>query len=260
LAEYLLAQRGAPDLERFRLKLLEEFHDPLSIRQLDTIGVGEGWRCLDIGAGGGSVTRMLAERVGATGSVLAMDLDTSLLQDLRSDRVEVRAHDLLRDELPQDAFDLVHARLLLMHLPARVEALGRLAAATRPGGWVAAIDPDFTTVELTPTNLIWERTWSAFLDALVAGGWDPRYGRRLRGDLRAVGLIDVHADRVATRGPGGSLILRLLSLTLERLRERMLALGAGSDEIDQARRMLEDPASTVSSQTAWVAQGRRAGG
>src|SRR5215471_17929575 len=91
--EYVLSQRGSQDVERARLRLLEEFHDPLTASQLDAIGVGEGWRCLDVGAGGGSVTRMLAERVGTTGSVLAVDLDTSLLERFASDRVEVRRHD-----------------------------------------------------------------------------------------------------------------------------------------------------------------------
>lgn len=259
MTEYLLSQQAAPDLERIRLALLQEFHDPLSVRQLDTIGVGEGWRCLDVGAGGGSTTEMLAQRVGDSGSVLATDLDTSLLEGIASARVEVRAHNLLVDPLPAGAFDLVHARLLLMHLPSRLEALRRLVSAVRPGGWVAGVEPDFTTVKLLPANPVWERTWSAYLDALVAGGWDPRYGRRLCGDLRALGLVEVHGDSVASCGPGGSLILRLLSLTLERLRDRMLAVGAGSDEIDEARRMLEDPASTFSSQTTWVAQGRRPG-
>lgn len=75
MTEYVLSQQGSPDVERARLRLLEEYHDPLSSGQLDAIGVGEGWRCLDAGAGGGSVTRMLAERVGRTGSVLAVDLD-----------------------------------------------------------------------------------------------------------------------------------------------------------------------------------------
>jgi SAM-dependent methyltransferase len=99
---------------------------------LNLIGVREGWRCLDVGAGGGSATRLLAERVGDTGSVLAVDLDTRLLAPLASARVEVRRHDLLADPLPDGAFDLVHARNLLMHLPARVDALRRLLAAVRP--------------------------------------------------------------------------------------------------------------------------------
>ena len=181
-------------------------------------------------------------RVGSTGSVLAVDLDTSLLEDLASDQIEVRRQDLLVDPLPEAAFDLVHARLLLLCVsPSRLEALRRLASAARPQGWLAVMDPDFTTVALSPTNLTWERVWSAFIDALVDGGWDPRYGARLCGDLQALGLADVHADYVAGRSPGGALHPRLLSLSLERLRERMVALGANSEEIDQARRLLEDP-------------------
>jgi hypothetical protein len=71
---------------------------------------------------------------------------------------------------------------------------------------VAAIDPDFTTVALSPTHLTWERTWSVCCDALVAGGWDPRYGGRLCGDLRASGLVDVQADYVASCDIGGSVV------------------------------------------------------
>ena len=257
VTEYLLSQRTAPDLERFRLRLLEEFHDPLSVRQLDAIGVGEGWQCLDAGAGGGSVTKLLCGRIGTVGTVLALDLDTSLLEGLASQRVEVRRHDLLRDELPLAAFDLVNARLLLMHLPSRLEALRRLVAAARPGGWVTAIDPDFTTVELMHGNPTWQRAWSSFLDALVAGGWDPGYGRRLARDMCTAGLVDVEASHVGSCGPGGSLVLRLLSLTIERLRDRMLSLGAGGEQIDEARRLLEDPSNTFTAQTTYVAQGRR---
>jgi SAM-dependent methyltransferase len=260
LTEYVLAQRGSQDVERARLRLLEEFHDPLTVSQLDAIGVGEGWRCLDVGAGGGSVTRMLAERVGGTGSVLAVDLDTSLLEELASDRVEVRRHDVLSDQLPQAAFDLVHARLLLMFLSPRLGALQRLVSAARPGGWVASIAPDFTTVRLSPTSSVWQRVWSYFLDAAIAGGWDPGYGARLRGDLCAAGLDEVHADYIARCNPGGSLPSRLLSLTLERLRARMVLLGADSGEIDKARRLLEAPASTYTSPRTCVARGRRPSG
>jgi SAM-dependent methyltransferase len=260
MTEYLLSQQGAREIERARLKLIQEYHDQLTISQLNAIGVDASWRCLDVGAGGGSVARMLAERVGSTGSVLAIDIDTSLLEGLASDRIEVRRHNLLSDALPQDAFDLVHARLVLMHLPSRLVALRRLAGAARPGGWVATVDPDFTTVALSPMNLTWERTWSVFWDALLAGGWDPRYGARLGGELRAAGLVDVHADYVASSTSGGSLLARVLSLTLERLCERMVALGGIDAEIDEARRLLEDPTSTISSPMTCVARARRATG
>jgi ubiquinone/menaquinone biosynthesis C-methylase UbiE len=257
VTEYLLSQQDAPDLERTRLKLLAEFHDPLSIAQLDAIGVGEGWRCLDVGAGAGAVTRMLAARVGRAGRVLAIDLDTSLLEELADDRVEVRRHDLLAGPLAAGGFDLVHARLLLMHLPSRLAALRRLAEAARPGGWVAAIDPDFTTVSVSPRTASCERTWSAFYDALVAGGWDPRYGARLGGDMAAIGLVDVHAEYLSGCESGGTVRGRLLSLTLERLRHRLIAFGAANEDIDEARRALEDPYTMVSSATTCVARARR---
>jgi SAM-dependent methyltransferase len=171
--------------------------------------------------------------------------------------VEVGRHDLRCDSLPADAFDLVHSRHLLMHLPARLPALRKLAGAARPGGWVAAMEPDFTTVEVSPTNLAWERVWSVFYDAVVAGGWDPRYGARLPGDLRGAGLVDVHADLIAGCGRGGSVRARLVALTLERLRTRLVALGADDLEIDEAQRLLRDPAITVRSPTTYVTHARR---
>jgi SAM-dependent methyltransferase len=239
--------------------LLEEYHDPLSADQLDAIGVGEGWRCLDVGAGAGSVTRMLAERVGTTGSVLSVDLDTTLLEELASDRVEVRRQDLMSDQLPRDSFDLIHARLVLMFLSPRLGALQRLASAARPGAWLALIEPDFTTVAVSPTSSLWQRIWSQFFDAAMAGGWDPGYGARLFSDLHAAELVDVHAEYVTRCHPGGSRSSRLLSLTVERLKEPMVLLGADRDEIEAARRLLDEPARTITLPMTCVARGRRPG-
>ena len=69
MAKYTLSQDAAEELEQARLALLEEVCDAQTVRQFDAIGVGVGWRCLDVGAGAGSTTRLLAERVGDTGSV-----------------------------------------------------------------------------------------------------------------------------------------------------------------------------------------------
>ncbi len=149
MAQYTLGQDGAEEFERARLALLEEVHDPYTVRQFDAIGVSEGWRCLDVGAGAGSATRLLAARVGDTGSVVSLDLDVRLLERLANDRVQVRRHDAVSDPLPEAAFDLVHARNLLMHLPARLDVLGRLLAAVRPGRWLAVCEPDFNAMAVT---------------------------------------------------------------------------------------------------------------
>ena len=205
---------------------------------------------------------MLSARVGPTGSVLAIDLDTTLLEALADDRVEVRSQDLLRDPLPADSFDLVNARLLLMHLPARREAMRRLVAVARPGGWVAAIDPDFTTVEPAPRSLGWERTGSVFLDALVAGGWDPRYGSRLGADLRAAGRP---MGWLMTQGVCAGLLglwpyapsAGWAAAALVYVGWVWIVIARMNSEQTARHAQREDPAKTISSQTTYVAHGRK---
>jgi SAM-dependent methyltransferase len=257
MTEYTLAGKGVEELERGRLELLEQVCDPRTSRQLDAIGVGEGWRCLDAGAGGGSATRLLAERVGDTGSVLALDLDVRLLEPLADHRVEVRRHDLLSEPLPEAAFEIVHARNLLMHLPARLEVLRRLLYAVRPGGWLALGEPDFTEQTLTPQSAAWRRVWSVFCDATVAGGWDPGYGGRLLGDLEALGLAEFQAEVTTYHMPGGSVLARLFAGTLERFEERMLELGLASDDLAEAQRLLGEPGVTYRGPTFTTAWARR---
>lgn len=257
MVEYALSQDGAEELERARLALLGQFFDPHTVRQFDAIGVGDGWRCLDVGAGAGSATRLLAERVGDTGSVLAVDLDVRLLEPLAGDRVEVRCHDLLGEPLPEAAFDVVHARNLLMHLPARLDALRRLLAAVRPGGWLAVCEPDFNALSVSPPSAAWHRAWSLFRDATVAAGWDPGYGARLLSDLEALDLADLQAEVVTNYVRGGSVPARLFAGTLERLAERMLALDAADQDIATAQRLLRDPSVTYRPATITIAWARR---
>lgn len=257
MTDYTLVQAGAEELERARLGLLENIYDRHTVVQLNAIGVGEGWHCLDVGAGAGSVTRLLASRIGDTGSVLSLDLDTRLLEPLAGDRVEVRRHDLLADPLPDAAFDLVHARNLLMHLPARLEALRRLLAAVHPGGWLALAEPDFNVVSVSSPNRAWRRAFTAFCDAVVAAGWDPGYGTRMLDDLGALGLIEIQAEIVVRSWPGGSAGPSLFAGTLGRLSERMLAVGASADDIAAAQALLQDPSITFHAPKVASAWGRR---
>jgi trans-aconitate methyltransferase len=257
--DYALSQAGAEELERARLGLLAEVADRSTVLQLDAIGVADGWRCLDVGAGGGSVTRLLAERVGDAGSVLSVDLDTRLLESLAGDRIEVRRHDLLADPLPEAEFDLVHARNLLMHLPGRFEALRRLLAAVRPRGWLAVCEPDFNVVTISPPDQAWRRAWTAFCDAAVASGWDPGYGARLLGDLEALDVVEIHAETLVRSWPGGSAGSRLFAATLERLTERALAVGVSIDDLSAAQGLLRDPHVTFHAPKITTAWGRRPG-
>lgn len=165
-------------------------------------------------------------------------------------------HDLVVDPLPEAEFDLAHVRLVLMHVPSRVEALRRIVSSVRPGGWVAVIDADFTDIRVSPATPASERTWSAFLDAIVAAGWDPSYGARLYRNLESLDLEDIQAEYLVSEGLAGDRA-RLVALTLERLRTKMHEQGATDADVDDARRLLEHPATRFRSPVTTLARARR---
>src|SRR5262249_59121507 len=113
MAKYILERSWERELRR--LELQERTLDPLTFDHLGRIGVSEGWGCLEVGAGAGSVVRWLSARVGASGRVVAIDLDTKLIDHLSGPTVDVRQEDLMSSDLPA-GFDLVHCRLVLGHL------------------------------------------------------------------------------------------------------------------------------------------------
>jgi tRNA A58 N-methylase Trm61 len=100
--EYVMAGTEAV-AESERLALLERARDPGTIRRLEALGVTSGWRCLEMGAGRGSITRWLAERAGPTGSVVAADIDTRFLTDMPGN-VSVQQLDIRSDELDAGAY------------------------------------------------------------------------------------------------------------------------------------------------------------
>ncbi len=86
---------------RQRLALLQASLDPGSIRHLEALGVGDGWKCAEVGDGAGSMTQWLCRRVGCTGYVLATDVDTRFLDELEHPNLEVGRHDITAEPLPK---------------------------------------------------------------------------------------------------------------------------------------------------------------
>src|SRR5947209_15306482 len=105
-ADRYFASQNADEPERQRLCDLSEIYDPVTIRRAGQLGIAPGWRCLDVGAGAGSIARWFAERVGPTGRVVAADLNTRFLEEIRLANIEIRRHDLLADDFEPQAYDL----------------------------------------------------------------------------------------------------------------------------------------------------------
>ena len=122
---YLLDNQQSQAVIRFGA--LGELFDPVTFRHVDRLGIGAGMRCWEVGAGGPSVPAGLARRVGPSGFVLATDIDPSWTapeEDAGAGTVEVLRHDVAADPPPSGGFDLVHARLVLVHVADREEAIG----------------------------------------------------------------------------------------------------------------------------------------
>ena len=253
--------------ERQRLVALEQRLDPGTIRRLQALGVGEGWRCLEAGAGAGSIAAWLCRRVGVAGRVVATDLDTRFLEGLDQPQLEVRRHNLVSDALEEGAFDLVHARALLTHLAgqpaALATALGKLVAALKPGGWLLAEEIDNVSLVTDPRcgerfRDLLARYRAASEAAVQAAGGDLYYGRRLYGDVCALGLTEVEADGRAAMIRGGAPVASLRRLTLAQLRERVIASGQlSAADVDELGRLFDSPDALWLSETVIAVWGRR---
>lgn len=181
-----------------RFGALSALFDVATFEHLEALGAGSGWRCWEVGGGGGSVVRWLADRVGPTGSVMVTDLDVRWLEDhVRIANVRVERRDVARDAPPAGQLDLVHERLVLVHVPERIAALERMASALRPGGWLLVEDFDTSAGD---GGYVDAQSDVAELSSVIAGGVrqllrdrgaDPTLGRRLPAMLRDAGLVEV---------------------------------------------------------------------
>ncbi|HEY4410274.1 MAG TPA: methyltransferase [Acidimicrobiia bacterium] len=230
--------------ERRRLDLLQAVFDPGTRDSLGRLALPAGARCLEVGAGAGSIARWLCDKVGAGGRVVATDLDTGFLERLTEENLDVRRHDIVADELEEGHYDLVHARLVLEHIPARDRVLRRLVAALRPGGWLVVEDFDWSSVLTAPGSVaaaLHTRVNEALATVFTAAGAAIDYGRRLPLDFRAAGLDAVGAEGRVHVPLGGSPAAQWWQLSLAKLREPLLGTGRLTEaEVDEALGACDD--------------------
>lgn len=254
---YLLANNSAEAPRRFAA--LAELFDSATVRNLDECGVSRGWACLEVGGGGGSIACWLADRVGPTGHVLVTDIDTRFLEPLKHSGIEVRRHNIITDPCLEMNFDLVHARLVLMHLPQREQALDRMISTMKPGGWLLVEEYDTASMEPDPVaspGEVFLKSHLAMLKFFDDGGVDRRYGRKLFARLRSHGLTQVSAEAQVFMFRGGSAGASLLKANLEQLRTPMIDRHyITAREFDEDFARLDDPDFMTPSGILWSARG-----
>jgi SAM-dependent methyltransferase len=235
------------DFEGERLQYLQLLLDLPTFRRLERLEVQQGWRCLEVGAGEGSVARQLAKQVGPQGHVVATDIETRLMDKQHEPNLEIRRHDILVNDLEQGYYDLVHTRAVLMHLSDPVQAVKKMAAAVRPGGllfleefdWLSfgAVDTDSPTAQTFNQQMT---TLAKTLQAVHV--MDLYFGRHLRGLLEQLGFIDVESEGITGIGRGGDPNTQLQHMNLQLAGPPLIAAGILTEQnVELLHHLFADP-------------------
>lgn len=165
---------------------------------LDRLGLREGWRCADVGAGGGDVTVALARVVGRDGRVYAVDSDPARRDQVAAAAAAAGAAQVVAltqagEELTlPEPVDLAYCRFLLLHVHDPVVVLRRMGSAVRDGGWVVAQEPVTTAGRIDGIAMSMPEARHPDIGALL-----PALAREAGLDL-----VDSWAEAPAWAGPG----------------------------------------------------------
>jgi SAM-dependent methyltransferase len=205
---------------------------------LERIGVGPGWRCLDLGCGPGGITGLLSERVGPSGRVVGLDADPVFLAEARAHaapNTEFFEGNAYSADLPAGTFDLVHLRFVASTAGEPEALLKEARRLARPGGIVVLQEPDMGMLNCFPTHPAFERLKAALEGAFSSVGADIRLARRLFALARASGLADVQYRTFIVGVRAGDPMTDYLPSTVESLRGTILAKGLmQADALDTA--------------------------
>jgi ubiquinone/menaquinone biosynthesis C-methylase UbiE len=221
-----------------------------------------GKRCLEVGAGGGGFAGWLAGQVGQAGQVLATDIKPQAIT-ARHPRLTVLEHDLTTDPIPGSGWDLIHARLVLAHLPEREQILARLVSALASGGVLLVEDfdirPDMVLhapdQEAAEQYADFQRTLS--LNVFAAAGTDRTWARRAHRAFLDAGLVQVQTTARWESWTGGGPGAWFIAGMIDQVSDRLLAAGLTDTHLDRVRALLADPRLVLAGHTLVATSGRK---
>jgi SAM-dependent methyltransferase len=260
---------GSSPAERDRLRRQSEELRAHSAALLDRVGVERGWNTVDLGCGPSGIIDLLAERVGPEGHVTGLDVNPAnvalaraFADEHRLANADIAEGDARHTGLPPSSFDLAHARTLLINIPDPAAVVAEMVRLVRPGGWVAALEPDGGGSLCHPPHPAWDRLSEIFWSANQSDGANLRIGRRLPELFRQAGLIDIGVEAKADIYPAGHSRRTVRPDLVRSMRPKILERGIASerelDELDQAvREHLDDPHTLVLPHLLFLAWARK---
>lgn len=239
--DYVLGH-SAGELER--LDLQGVLYRDITVRALTAAGIANGMSVLDIGCGSGDVTRLVGTMVGPSGSVLGIDRDEGTIGAARQRtcasqgaKISFRVHEI-GEPLPEQPFDALVGRFILMHQEHPGEVLAAAAAAVRPVGLVVIIESNMRSLLDTQHSV----PKLQFYDEIVrwkcrvvgAAGADLSAGLRLRQTFLEAGLAPpVLRMEAPVEGGEASVIYPFMADSCRSMLPRARKFGIdGMDEVD----------------------------
>jgi SAM-dependent methyltransferase len=257
------------EAEDERLRVQAEVFAEETEALLDACGVGPGWRCADLAPGPVGILSALSRRVGATGRVLAVDLDPGpaahTMATLGLGNGEAVRADAFATGLPAASLDFAHARAFLAVAGRADELLRELVRMVRPGGVIALVEPAGNPPLLHPPCPAHDRIYAAVAALFARSGGGMDVGLRLPGLLRRAGIRPPHVRAFTRAFPGGHPYARNTLAAAASLRAAIVAAGLMAAEgfdrdWEEASRRVADPDSLYVNFTMIEVWGRRPAG
>ncbi|MGH8879856.1 MAG: class I SAM-dependent methyltransferase, partial [Stackebrandtia sp.] len=235
----------ASELGQQQMDCIQAIMDTPTTTFLEPV-VKPGSRCLEIGAGGGSVAGWMAQQAGPTGAVVAVDLDPDLIAE--HPVVEILRHDITDGVPGNEPYDVIHARWVLMHMSRREEVFKTLVDALAPGGWLVLgeVSSRPRGVESAPSQAdrdLFERVQSFHQHELAeqSGTSSFEWAKQVDGRMEGAGLVNITGmefSQTMTGGTEGCLLMHNYTMQTEPL---LLDLGLPADDVKRYRELMLDP-------------------
>ncbi len=245
-----------------RLDLLASLGDTRTTRRLEALGITEGWECLELGPGTGTVALWMAERVAPSGHVVAVDIDTSKMAGKEHPALEVQQADLAVADLGTNRFDLITERAVLLWIPEAEAVLERAFTALKPGGWILVQEgwPLREADPSSPAELAdaWARLYRE-VGARQAEFTRMRdFGKEAFAVLRRIGFEDVEAHGELTPVVGGTAQARFRKETMRSSLAGLAAQGlADRAALEPLLEIFDDPRFVLWQAIAMQVWGRK---
>jgi SAM-dependent methyltransferase len=228
------------------------------------VGVGQGWKCLDIGPGGGSITRWLSERVGPNGAVTALDLQPDHVA--AGGNITVVRGDVRYIDLPAGRYDLIHARLVFEHLTDPERVLHRIVPALARGGRLVLSEWDVLSWQNWLLHAPSEQAAAAFdafqqalFQVLSDNGANLPWAARVPVAMRRAGLDQVHSEGFTELHTGGEPLCLLHESNSLQLHTKLVATGiVTADQLRLLREAMNDPQTLIYAYQMFTTVGRKA--